>query len=91
MSHNKFDQFNDLVTRLAAADGTLADERSHAILDTELAREVLEAIVGGQMSRYQNPYEGGLSEGNDLEDLVYYGGEDGMGYGPTDTDWLFPW
>ena len=47
MSHNKFDQFNDLVTRLAAADGTVAEEHSHEILDTELAREVLETIVGG--------------------------------------------
>jgi hypothetical protein len=48
MAHNKFDQFNDLVTRLTGADGTVAEEGSHEILDTELAREVLEAIVGGQ-------------------------------------------
>jgi hypothetical protein len=47
MSHNTFDQFNDLVTRLAATDGTLAAAHSHKLLDTELAREVLEAIVGG--------------------------------------------
>ena len=51
MSHNKFDQFNDLVTRLAAADGTVAEEHSHEILDTELAREVLETIVGGGARR----------------------------------------
>ena len=54
MSHNTFDQFNDLVTRLAAADGTLAEERSHELLDTELAREELEAIVAG-LAR-ENPY-----------------------------------
>jgi hypothetical protein len=49
MSHNTFDQFNDLVTRLAAADGTLAEEHAHEILDTALAREELEAIVAGMM------------------------------------------
>jgi hypothetical protein len=47
MSHNKFDQFNDLVTRLAAADGTVTAERSQELLDTALTREVLAAIVGG--------------------------------------------
>lgn len=56
MSQDTFDQFNDLVTRLAAADGTLAAEHSPELLNTALAREMLEAIVGGQMSRYQNPY-----------------------------------
>ena len=58
MSHNKFDQFNDLVTRLAAADGTVAEENSYEILDTELAREVLEAIVGGMICTIPNPYAG---------------------------------
>jgi hypothetical protein len=52
MSHNKFDQFKALVTRFAAADGTLEAERSQAILDTELAREVLEAIAAGMMNPY---------------------------------------
>jgi hypothetical protein len=47
MSQNKFDPFNNLVTRLVAADGSVAEERAHEILDIELAREVLEAIVGG--------------------------------------------
>ncbi|HEY7495663.1 MAG TPA: hypothetical protein VIH59_31735 [Candidatus Tectomicrobia bacterium] len=55
MTHNIFDQFNALVTRLAAADGTLAVERSDEILDTALAREVLAAIVAGMRSDY-NPY-----------------------------------
>jgi hypothetical protein len=60
MSHNKFDQFNDLVTRLAATDGTIADERSQELLDTELAREELEAIVAGIWNRITiNPYEPG--------------------------------
>jgi hypothetical protein len=59
MSQNKFDQFNDLVTWLATADGTLAAEHSHELLDTELAREVLEAIVGGMIG--DNPYgQGGI-------------------------------
>jgi hypothetical protein len=60
MSHNTFDQFNALVTRLAAADGIVAAERSHEILDTELAREVLEAIVGGRIRVCHfsdNPYD----------------------------------
>jgi hypothetical protein len=48
MSHDKLNPCNNLVTRLAAADGTLEEARSHELLDTELAREVLEAIVGGQ-------------------------------------------
>ncbi|HEY7496099.1 MAG TPA: hypothetical protein VIH59_33975 [Candidatus Tectomicrobia bacterium] len=48
MSHNKVDQFKALVTRLAAADGTIAEGHAREILDAELAREVLEAIVGGQ-------------------------------------------
>jgi hypothetical protein len=58
MTHTKFDQFNDLVTRLAAADGTVAAEHSHEILDTELASEVLEAIVAGMYSydSRNNPY-----------------------------------
>jgi hypothetical protein len=47
MTHNTFDQFNALVTRLAAADGTVADERAHDIPDTALSHEVLAAIVGG--------------------------------------------
>ena len=47
MSQNKFDQFNNLVTLLAAADGTVAEERAHDIPDTELSHEVLAAIVGG--------------------------------------------
>ena len=55
MSHNTFAQFNDLVTQLDVADGTVAAERSHELLDTALAREVLEAIVGGLRSDY-NPY-----------------------------------
>jgi hypothetical protein len=59
MSHNKFDQFNDLVTKLAA-DGTVAEARSHEILDTALAREVLTAIVGGRkLASGDNPYEQG--------------------------------
>ena len=47
MSNTNINQCNDLVARLAAADGTIADEHSHAISDTDLSREVLEAIVGG--------------------------------------------
>ncbi|HEY7495658.1 MAG TPA: hypothetical protein VIH59_31710 [Candidatus Tectomicrobia bacterium] len=47
MSHNRFDQYNGLVTRLAAAAGTVADECSDEILDTALTREELQAIVGG--------------------------------------------
>lgn len=49
MSHTKYNQFND-TTWLATADGTIADELSHAILETELARDVLGAIVGGQVT-----------------------------------------
>jgi len=49
MLHNTFDQFNDFVTRIAAAAGTVAAEHAHAMLDTALAREVLAAIVGGQV------------------------------------------
>ena len=48
MSHNQFDQCNDLVTWLAAADGTIAAEHAHAIPATALSREVLAAIVGGR-------------------------------------------
>lgn len=60
MSQNTFDQFNDLVTRLAAADGTIAEERSHEVLATELACEILESVVGGQ-DNWHNPYApGGL-------------------------------
>lgn len=55
MSQNTFDQCNDLITRIATADGTVAAERSYEMLDTELAREMLEAIVGGQM--VDNLYE----------------------------------
>ena len=59
MSHNTSSQFSDLVTRLTSADGTLAEAHSHEILDTELAREVLEAIVGGRPA--DNPYgQGGI-------------------------------
>jgi hypothetical protein len=47
MSHNKYNQFNALVTRLAAADGAIADEHTQAIPDTQLSREVLTTIVGG--------------------------------------------
>ena len=50
MSHNTFDQFNALVTRLTTADGTVAAEHAPELLDTVLAPEVLEALVGGQMS-----------------------------------------
>lgn len=58
MSHNKFDQFNDLVTRFAAADGTLAEEQSQEILSTELAHEVLDAIAAGRINPYSinGPY-----------------------------------
>jgi hypothetical protein len=56
---NVDDQFHDLVTRLAAADGTVAEERAPEILDTALAHEMLEAIVGGHRSRYQDPYSPG--------------------------------
>ena len=48
MSHNQFDQCNDLVTWLAAADGTIAAEHAHDIPDTALSHEVLAAIVGGR-------------------------------------------
>jgi hypothetical protein len=47
MSDTKINQCNDLVTRLAAADGTTAGEHSPAIPNTEISREVLAAIVGG--------------------------------------------
>jgi hypothetical protein len=56
MSHNQFDQFHALVTRLATADGTLAAERAHELLDTALAREVLAAIVAEMMR--DNRYAG---------------------------------
>ena len=60
MSHNQFDQFNALVTRLVAADGTVAAERAHELLDTALAHEVLAAIVGGRRPESRdNPYEQG--------------------------------
>jgi hypothetical protein len=79
MSHNTFDQFNDLVTRLAAADGTVAAERSHEILDTELAREVLEAIVAGLDSRGGNQYSpGGLYRDPPIRE-----------YPPIEVDWGF--
>jgi hypothetical protein len=66
MSHNKFDQFHALITQLAAADGTLAEERAPELLDTALAREVLEAIVGGRLCLIAgNPYAS--------EDRVYSG------------------
>ena len=47
MSQNTFDQRNDLVPRLAAADETRAAEHARELLDTELAPEVLATIVGG--------------------------------------------
>jgi hypothetical protein len=47
VSHTLFDQRNDLAPRLAAADGTIADEHAQAIPDTQLSREVLTTIVGG--------------------------------------------
>jgi hypothetical protein len=49
MSHNTCDQYNDLVPRLTAADGTLAEAHTYELLDTVLAREELEAIVGGML------------------------------------------
>ena len=48
MLHNTCDQCNDFVTQFATADGTVREERAHELLDTELAREVLAAIVGGR-------------------------------------------
>jgi hypothetical protein len=79
MSHNTFNQFNALVTRLAAADGTLAEARSHEILETELAREVLEAIVAGQDSRGGNQYSpGGLYREPPIRE-----------YPPIEVDWGF--
>jgi hypothetical protein len=48
MLHNTCDQCNALVTQFATADGTVREERAHELLDTELAREVLAAIVGGR-------------------------------------------
>jgi hypothetical protein len=58
MSHNTFDQFKALVTRLASADGTLAEEQSQEILSTELAHEVLDAIAAGRINPYSinGPY-----------------------------------
>lgn len=58
MSHTKLNQFKDLVVRLAAADGTLAEEQSQEILATKLAREVLDAIVAGRINPYSldGPY-----------------------------------
>jgi hypothetical protein len=47
MSQHTFDQFNHLVTRLAAAEGTVAEEGAYGIPNTELSHEVLAAIVGG--------------------------------------------
>jgi hypothetical protein len=47
MSHNTFDQFNDLMARLTAADGTVAEEHSHELPDIQLTTEVLDTIVGG--------------------------------------------
>jgi hypothetical protein len=61
MSHNTFDQCNDLVTRLTAADGTLAAECSPERLDPELAHEVLAAIVGGQMSILSQAHASAIS------------------------------
>jgi hypothetical protein len=45
---NVYDQLNDLVTRLAAADGTVAAERAPDIPATDLSHEGLAAIVGGR-------------------------------------------
>ncbi|HEY7495662.1 MAG TPA: hypothetical protein VIH59_31730 [Candidatus Tectomicrobia bacterium] len=60
MTRNTFDQFNDLMARLMAADGTVAEELAHELLDSELAREVLAAIVGGRnLASEDNPYEQG--------------------------------
>ena len=60
MTHNTFAQFNDLVARLVAADGTVAEELARELLDTEPAREVLTAIVGGRkLASGDNPYEQG--------------------------------
>ena len=60
MSHNAFDQFNALVTQLAAADVPSAAAHAHEVLDTALAREMLEAIVAGQRpASLDNPYEQG--------------------------------
>jgi hypothetical protein len=42
---NVYDQLNDLVTQFEPSDGTFVEERSHGMIETELACEILEVIV----------------------------------------------